>query len=121
MNEINRESYARRPQAKEQKRLARREQDKQNYYGMSAAEYDLLYDRLFEQQNGLCRICGTDNPRNQWGRFAMDHDHRTKEVRGLLCHPCNRALGMFKDDVGLLACAIDYLQSSRPAVVPEEA
>lgn len=47
------------------------------------------YDRMFEEQNGLCAICRKP-PKNY--RLAVDHDHDTGAVRGLLCPPCNRAL-----------------------------
>ena len=59
--------------------------------------------RLYEQQEGRCAICGKD------GRLVVDHNHSTGEVRGLLCSQCNTALGMFKDNPDLLAIALDYL------------
>jgi len=39
----------------------------------------------------------------------VDHLHGTATVRGLLCHPCNTGLGMFRDTPHLLARAIGYL------------
>jgi len=47
------------------------------------------YDELLAQQNGVCAICGHP-PKTK--RLNIDHDHKTMEVRGLLCHKCNRAL-----------------------------
>lgn len=47
------------------------------------------YDRLFEQQGGVCAIC--KSPPNSH-RLAVDHDHGTGAVRGLLCPHCNSSL-----------------------------
>lgn len=41
--------------------------------------------------------------------WAVDHNHDTKKFRGYLCHNCNRALGIFKDDIEILWRAIEYL------------
>ena len=43
-------------------------------------------------------------------RLAVDHDHKTGKIRGLLCISCNVGLGHFQDDVELLRSAILYLQ-----------
>jgi len=51
-----------------------------------------------------CAIC-----RRSARRLAVDHDHQTNVVRGLLCTPCNQGLGMFRDSVALLRGAIAYL------------
>ena len=40
----------------------------------------------------------------------IDHDHKTGKVRGLLCHGCNTAIGLMKDDVNILTKAIEYLK-----------
>jgi hypothetical protein len=42
--------------------------------------------------------------------LAVDHDHETKHVRGLLCANCNTALGKFHDNPDLLYRAADYLR-----------
>ena len=51
------------------------------------------YQRLFKLQRGRCAICGR---RPQKKRLAVDHDHKTGAVRGLLCanneNGCNRAV-----------------------------
>jgi hypothetical protein len=76
-------------------------------YGISVAEYN----RLFEDQNGLCAICGKDNGSIS---LCIDHDHKTNEVRGLLCNLCNRAIGLMKDDPILLIKAADYVKKGVP-------
>lgn len=42
--------------------------------------------------------------------FCLDHDHATNLPRGFLCHPCNRGLGAFKDDIQKLRRALNYLE-----------
>ncbi len=60
--------------------------------------------------NGGCAIC-KEPPGNE-ERLAVDHDHQTGEVRGLLCKPCNLAIGLMKDKVDRLASAIIYLEEA---------
>ena len=72
------------------------------------------YLALFEAQDGKCAICGvTEGHRSKNSkvcRLAVDHDHRTGQVRGLLCNSCNRGLGRFKDSIENLEAAIRYLK-----------
>ena len=78
-------------------------------YGIDTTEYQ----RLLEQQNGVCAICR--NPPDGIGKTGkvlhVDHDHKTGAVRGLLCRTCNPALGAFADDIARLKQAIVYLES----------
>lgn len=65
------------------------------------------YQELFKQQKGRCAIC-RNKPRTQ--RLAVDHDHKSGEVRGLLCKRCNHdLLGGGHDDFEILWRAISYL------------
>ena len=72
-------------------------------YGITREDYDLL----LASQGGACAIC-RDRPKAN-KRLYVDHDHDTGVVRGLLCHPCNTGLGMFKDDSSILVAAAGYL------------
>jgi hypothetical protein len=74
-------------------------------YKMSVEEYDVLC----AAQEGKCAICGINGDTVLY----IDHCHTTNEVRGLLCQPCNSALGLFKDSEENLAGAIRYLQRKR--------
>ena len=68
---------------------------------------------MAEKQNFVCAICGKENfamGGNHSGCLVVDHDHNTGKVRGLLCHNCNRALGLFKDDPDLTQRATKYLK-----------
>lgn len=72
------------------------------------------YERMFVAQGNVCKICGNACTTNR--RLAVDHDHETGKVRGLLCHRCNRGLGFFCDDTGLLLKAFTYLSAHKPAL-----
>jgi len=75
------------------------------------------YTALLESQNGVCAICGAaEGHKSKDGvsaRLAVDHDHETGEIRGLLCMSCNRGLGRFKDSLELLDSAQRYLRKKR--------
>lgn len=73
-------------------------------YGITGEEYQ----RLYEAQGGVCAICQRATGARR--RLAVDHDHATGYVRGLLCKTCNyKVLGHFRDDTQALFRAIDYL------------
>jgi len=84
----------------------KREESRIKSYGLSLQEYD----DMMEAQGGGCAICGSSDPKTpRGGRFCVDHNHETNEVRGLLCSSCNRALGLFGDDPNVLSKAVVYL------------
>jgi hypothetical protein len=59
--------------------------------GRLAAIFNLTvdeYDVILAHQGGRCAICG--RPPKADKRLAVDHDHQTGYVRGLLCFLCNR-------------------------------
>lgn len=79
-------------------------------YGMDLADYE----NLLEKQDHKCAICGTKGFKMQTSHknlLVVDHNHETGEVRGLLCHNCNRALGLFQDNTDTISNAITYLQN----------
>jgi hypothetical protein len=64
------------------------------------------YQAMFSEQGGMCKLrCGR-------AIAAVDHDHCTNLVRGLLCKPCNAALGLLKDDPLLMERAAEYIRRS---------
>ena len=79
-------------------------------YGITTDEYD----NIVSLQNGVCAICkeNTAGGRGRNSRLAVDHDHVTGKIRGLLCSMCNQGIGMFKDNPELLQKAFDYLYST---------
>lgn len=66
------------------------------------------YDLVFNIQEGKCAIC--KEPSKDGTSLAMDHNHETHEFRGLLCKECNRALGLFGDNIDVLQNAVIYLK-----------
>lgn len=70
-------------------------------YGITQDEYD----RLLAEQRGCCAICWSDNSGEE---LAVDHDHMTREIRGLLCRQCNTLVGIV--ETGHIKLAIQYLK-----------
>ena len=71
------------------------------------------YDTRLLRQGGACAICNKPEKTIRAGKLqclSVDHCHSTGTIRGLLCNNCNRALGMFKDDVEILRSSIIYLE-----------
>lgn len=73
-------------------------------YGTSEEEYR----KLLELQLGGCAIC--KQPCKSGNRLAIDHNHKTNEIRGLLCHNCNVALGLMNEDENLIWNMLEYLK-----------
>jgi hypothetical protein len=70
-------------------------------YGITRDEYEAL------AKNG-CQICGAPESTK---RLAVDHDHETDTVRGVLCDSCNNGIGRFSDNPQLLRRAAEYLEA----------
>ena len=93
---------------------ARRKQNLAREYGLTPEDYE----GMLSAQSGLCRLCGEpetkrDNRTGLVYALAVDHDHETGAVRGLLCSICNVGLGYFRDDPELLVRAAEYIRSYR--------
>ncbi len=88
------------------KRVRKRERLHKNF-GVTLEQYDLMA----QQQNKLCAICGIHQSKLTRA-LAIDHDHHTGKIRGLLCGRCNIGLGYFKDSKENLLNAITYLDKA---------
>lgn len=82
------------------------------------------YEEMFQRQQGRCAICGVlkerwePAPLKERSRFlVVDHDHSSREVRGLLCVQCNCGVGQFKEDPAIMYAAAAYLDCVRSAQV----
>jgi len=73
-------------------------------YGLSEQEYINLLERSGHQ----CAICKRSDK-----RLVIDHNHQTKQVRGLLCATCNTGLGHFYEDEVILTGAINYVKTHK--------
>jgi hypothetical protein len=81
------------------------------YYGMSQEEYN----RRYIEQKGVCAICKKECEYRRRGGgghrwLAVDHDHKTGKIRGLLCQKCNMILGLAFDNSDILRQAATYLE-----------
>jgi len=74
-------------------------------FGLTAEQYEAMV----VAQDGHCAQCSRrDMPEK---RLAVDHNHKTGRIRGLLCDCCNRGIGLFNDDPVRLRAAADYLDA----------
>ena len=97
-----REYYKNNPEAKRKRNRTYRIRK----YGIEPEDYH----RMVEEQAGVCAICGS-SPSHP--NLTIDHDHHTGEVRGLLCHKCNKGLGLLGDDLDGIESALQYLEAAR--------
>lgn len=71
-------------------------------YGITPEQYTIL----LTMQRGVCAICQKPPFRV---RLAIDHDHKTGKIRGLLCRRCNCGIGNARESTAILAMMIAYL------------
>lgn len=69
------------------------------------------YEEFSAAFDNKCHLCGNSCASGR--RLAVDHNHKTGLIRGLLCINCNKGIGNFKDDISLLEKAIEYLKFSK--------
>lgn len=79
-------------------------EDTLKQYGLTPTSYS----RLLDYQLGGCAICGREPTKRR--RLAVDHNHRSGKVRGLLCTRCNVGLGLFDESIERLLEAVSYLR-----------
>jgi len=115
MNE-HRRSYRLRPSAKASEIATHRRRS----YGVEPEEYE----RMVAAQRNLCAVCRNPETATRRGAvktLAVDHDHATGRVRGLLCGRCNTALGLLKDDHVTVASLFRYLTVPTSSSVEQRA
>jgi len=75
-------------------------------YGITIEDYN----SLLNLQDGVCAICKQESLDKN---LAVDHDHTTGEIRGLLCQKCNQAIGLLKESPDLIMNAYEYLEKTK--------
>lgn len=78
-----------------------------------------VYEELLARQEGKCPICERLYTEFKV-RLAVDHDHLSGEIRGLLCNHCNRRVIGRNRDPDLLQRASEYLRVGTGLFVPEK-
>lgn len=72
------------------------------------------YEKIFKEQDGVCEICKNKEMLKSNGkkikRLAIDHCHKTKKIRGLLCQLCNTGIGNLRHSTEILESSIEYLK-----------
>lgn len=76
-------------------------------YGISVEEYEAL----LEKQDHKCAICGKEVDEGR--RLAVDHDHQTGRVRGIIHLRCNTAIALFGESPEICRKAAEYLERNR--------
>jgi hypothetical protein len=70
-------------------------------------------EEMIREQGGGCAICGTREWRGRHRSPAVDHDHATGKIRGVLCDRCNMAAGLIDDSPARARALAEYLERSR--------
>ena len=99
-----------RREAKRLWRINNPEKAREQSYRKKLAKFGLTFEQYQErlkQQKGVCALCGKENSNGQ--RLAVDHNHETGKIRGLLCLVCNVALSRLEKDRNWAKKAVEYL------------
>lgn len=84
---------------------------KKDFNKLTRAEKLDIYDLLCDIHGEQCMICGAERKTR---RLHIDHDHKhPRQVRGLLCHKCNRGIAWFGDSPEKLKLAAKYLKGTK--------
>lgn len=95
--------YRQRPEVQKKRRALWTEWDLKKKYGITVKDKN----DIFARQGNICAICKSNKTTGRG--WHIDHDHKTKKIRAILCHACNLLLGQAKDSKEVLREAIAYL------------
>lgn len=97
-----RERYETDPKYREREKRRSRRSHYLQRYGMTEEERD----EMLRQQDGVCAICKMVD---ELGNWHVDHCHKTKKVRAILCLPCNVMLGKLEKSPKRLTDMLTYI------------
>jgi hypothetical protein len=101
---MNKKSEAYRQKNTEKQRTTVRLAARKRRFALLGEGSEAHYAEQRSIQQNECAICF-----QPLTKACSDHDHVTGRWRGMLCDCCNRAIGLLKDDIKVLASAIAYL------------
>ena len=93
------------------RKYAQRNKERQRAYALQR-KYGVTpeqWQAMLEKQGHRCAICGVTEPRRK-GQWVTDHCHESGQARGLLCHSCNAALGLLKENRQSALKMAEYIQ-----------
>jgi hypothetical protein len=93
-------------QEKPENKIRKKELHLKRLYGLSLKEHN----EMLVRQNYKCKICKINEKDVGIKGLVVDHNHKTKQIRGLLCGPCNTAIGLLKEDIDIILRVLNYLK-----------
>lgn len=94
--------------------LWRKDSHLQRKYGLTLE----AFNSILTLQGNCCCVCNSLSPgrRSSSGKdgdWVVDHCHASGKIRGIICHPCNAALGMVRDNPTTLRALAEYLEKNK--------
>ena len=97
---------------KEQKYISNRNTKLKQAYGLTHEQVEEM-KRL---QDYKCYVCNKHESEAGSKGLVVDHNHTTGKIRKLLCSPCNTALGLLNEDVGIFTSLIKYVEEHNGSI-----
>lgn len=105
--------YQKRYRSKAQSKQLMREYNLKRNFGITEEQYNTI----LQKQGGGCAVCGR-SPEEEKRNLAVDHDHKTGEIFGILCWFCNHKLIGKNRQADLYVKAAEYLKEGTGLFVP---
>jgi len=86
----------------------KKDSELKRHFGITLSQYNEM-SRLQDHKCAICRQPESTGASGQLIKLAVDHDHKTGKIRGLLCQRCNKAIGLLGDSPAIVYAALGYL------------